>query len=144
MKKKDFLLVGGGIILLVVIILIGIKAPPKTQVNIITDKKVYQIGSPLKVKIKNNDNKKICFSSCYPYYFEKKNEEWKGYQYENCSGSNLVERCIEPKEVRAFELVIPQLDKGIHRLAIPACIDCGLKEKFKEDKKFYSNDFIIK
>ena len=144
MKMKNFLLVGGGIVLLIVVILIGINTSPKSQVNIITDKQEYQIGTPLKVKIVNNDGKKICFSSCYPYYFEKKNEKWEDYQYENCPDSNLVEKCIAPKEVRAFELVIPQLDKGIHRLAIPACIDCSLKEKFKEDKKFYSNDFIIK
>ena len=83
-------------------------------------------------------------SSCYPYYFEKKDGEWIGYDYENCPVSNLVENCINPKQAKAFEVVIPSIKTGLHRLALPACLGCNIKDKFREDNWFYSNDFVIK
>lgn len=148
MKKKDIFILAGGIVVLVLIIFITFLAlyqPVQTEeVNVITDKKEYKVGDVLKVKIKNNLKRNICFSSCYPYYFEKKNEEWESYHYLNCQDSNLIEDCVDSEQVKAFELIIPSMEIGLHRLVIPSCIGCNIQEMFKEKRWFYSNEFIIK
>lgn len=141
--KKRFLIVGIGLIVLVVIIFIVFSLSQK--VNVITDKTEYLVGDNLRVKIKNNLRKNICLSSCYPYYLEKKEEDWESYSYGDCPETNLVENCIESGKVKAFELELPSfITDGLHRLAIPACLDCGIKQAFNEEQNFYSNDFIIK
>jgi len=146
MTKKDILIILIGLILLGLITLAVFLVPPKVpeEVNIITDAKEYRRGDVLKVKIENNLEENICFSSCYPYNIEKKNGEWSSYDYENCLDSDLNENCISPKEVKAFELVIPLIDTGFHRLGISACIGCNVDEIFEQGQKLYSNDFIIK
>ncbi len=146
MKKKKFLIIGTGIAALVIIILIALLFPQKGLVNVITDKNEYKLGDILKVKIENNLRKTICFSSCYPYYLEKKNGDWESYRYKDCSDENLVEICINSKKIKAFEITIPSsfVEAGTHRLTIPACIGCNSNGAFKEDQKLYSNDFIIK
>ena len=72
MEKKKFLIIGAGIAVLVIIALIVLLFPQKGLVNVITDKSEYQLGGILKIKIENNSRKTVCFSSCYPYLFEKK------------------------------------------------------------------------
>lgn len=147
MKKEGIFKIVGGIAVLIIIVFLGIYIyqPDKAgEVNIETEKKEYQIGEALKVKIGNNFRENICFSSCYPYYFEKKDGEWISYHYENCPDGDLVETCIEPKRVKAYEIIIPALKTGFHRLALPACIGCGIQQKFQEDQWLYSNDFVIK
>lgn len=143
MKKKKYLVVACCLIVLVVIIFIVILLSQK--VKVITDKKEYLAGDNLKVKIKNNLTKALCLSSCYPYYLEKKEENWKTYPYGDCPETNLVENCIGVGQLKSFELELPTfLSKGYHRLTIPACLNCGLRQSFKEDQKFYSNEFIVK
>lgn len=146
MNKKDILIILVGLVLLGLIILVAFLIPPNVpeEVNVITDAREYRIGDVLKVKIENNLKENICFSSCYPYNIEKENGEWSSYQYENCSDSNLNENCISPREIRAFELVIPFIDTGSHRLGISACIGCNADEAFEQGQKFYSNDFLIR
>lgn len=149
MKKEDFLIIITGLIALGLIILASFILPSKIlketgKVNVITDAEVYKIGSALKVKIENNSNKDICFSSCYPYYFEKKSGEWIFYNYEACPKKDLANYCIDSKTVKAFELIIPSISAGIHRIAVSACIECNTSELFKQDQKFYSNNFDIK
>lgn len=146
MIKKDILIILAGLILLGLIILVAFLIPLDVpeEINVITDAGEYMAGDVLKVKIENNLKENICFSSCYPYNIEKKNGEWTSYRYENCPDSNLNKSCISPKQVRAFELVIPFIEKGFHRLGISACIACNVDEAFEESQKFYSNDFLIK
>lgn len=137
----------GGIVIVVVIIIIGSyfsqNIKPK-EIKVITEKKEYQLGEALKIKIENNLKKVICFSSCYPYYFEKKDGGWISYHYESCPNSDLVDSCINPKQVKAYEIVTPALKTGLHRLALPACLGCSAQEKFHGDKWLYSNEFILK
>ena len=145
MEKKNFLVIGAGLIALAAIILVAVLTLPKVpeEVNVITEKTEYKIGDIIKVKIENNLKKNICFSSCYPYYLEKKGEEWKSYNYIDCPNSDLVKDCIDSRQVKAFELTVSSLEEGLHRITISACIGCNLEEVFREDQKFYSNEFII-
>lgn len=146
MEKKKFLIIGTGITILVIIILIALLLPRKGLVNIITDKNEYALGAILRVKVENNSRESICFSSCYPYIFERKDGGWESYRYEDCPKEDLVETCVSPKQIKAFEITISSLlmEKGSHRLAIPTCIGCNFNDMFREDQKLYSNDFIIK
>jgi len=112
-----------------------------------TNQKEYAKGDNPKIKIKNNLRKTVCFSSCYPYYLEKNNGSLKSYHYNNnCLFPDLAETCIEPGEVKAFELLLDKMEiaQTTHRIAVPACIGCALKENFRKDKIFYSNRFTIK
>jgi len=119
-------------------------ALPFGSLSITTDKTEYQPGENLKVKIKNNFGENICFSVCYPYYLDRKNENWESYKYVECRDFNGNGHCIEAKKEKAFELTLPQVPDGLHRLAIPICIGCKDKDTFKENKRFYSNEFTIK
>jgi len=146
MNKKDILIILAGLVLLGIIILAAFLIPPNVseEVNIITDAEEYRVGDVLKVKIENNLRENICFSSCYPYNIEKENGEWSSYHYENCLNNNLNENCIGPRKIKAFELVIPSIGAGSHRLGISACIGCSADEAFEQGQKFYSNNFLIK
>lgn len=146
MKKEAVFKIIGSVIIIVVIVLLGVysyQISKTAEVNVKTEKTEYRAGEALRVKIENNLRDNICFSSCYPYYFEKKDGEWLSYQYEDCPNGDLVEICIEPKQVKAYEIITPALKTGFHRLALPACLDCAIQEKFHEDKWLYSNDFVI-
>ena len=150
MEKKKFLIMVGVIIVLIIITLIALSKSPKEQlvkVNIITEKAEYEIGDIMKINVENKLDKSICFSSCYPYYLEKKNEKWETYRYTNCSNSDLVKSCVEPGEVNGRELNIPLTEivkAGFHRLAIPVCVGCNIQDEFREDQRFYSNEFNVK
>ena len=146
MEKKEILTMVSGVSILILLILASVFIFPKEEqeeIKTFTDKESYKIGEVLKIKIENNLEKNICFSSCYPYYIEKKENGWKSYSYAECLKEDLIEKCVAPKETRAFELVLSEIGEGIHRLAISACLGCQLKEKFKETQKIYSNQFII-
>ena len=116
----------------------------KGEILIATDKTEYEAGETLKVKIENKFQKQICFSTCYPYFLENKNENWKSYEYTECHEFNGNGHCIKAGDLKAFELTLPQNVKGSHRLAIPICIGCQSEDIFQEDKRFYSNEFTIK
>ena len=145
MNKEDFLIIVAGVIILIVIIILSILVPKEANsISVITDNGAYSIGDNLKIKIENNSGKKICFSSCYPYYFEKKEGAWNNYRYSECSEEDRIEKCVDRKDVKAFELEIPLVKEGIHRVALPACIGCNLEEAFNENERFYSNEFLVK
>jgi len=145
MNKKDFLIIIIGIIILVIIILLSFLIPRGADsINVVTDNGVYSTGDNLKIKIENNSEDKICFSSCYPYYFEKKEGAWNNYRYSECPEEDKIEKCVESRNVKAFELEIPSVKKGVHRIALPACIGCDLNESFSENGRFYSNEFLVK
>ena len=116
----------------------------KGELSIVTDKTEYEPGGILKVKIKNNFGEQICFSSCYPYLLESKNEKWESYKYVECQKLNGNGHCMKAGELKAFELTLPQISDGSHRLAIPVCIGCKSEDTFRENKRFYSNEFKIK
>lgn len=144
MKKEDFLIIVIGLIILSVIILLSLFVPEKIEsVDVITDNGNYVIGNKLKIKIQNNLEEKICFSSCYPYYIEKKNGHWSGYKYEKCRNENMAEDCIDPNSMKAFQFEIPLVEKGTHRVVLPICVGCTESNIFKEGRRFYSNNFNI-
>jgi len=116
----------------------------KRDLSIVTDKTEYETGGILKVKIKNNFGENICFSSCYPYLLESKNEKWESYKYVECQRFDGNGHCLKAGELKAFELTLPQISDGSHRLAISVCIGCQSEDTFKEDMRFYSNEFSIK
>ena len=115
-------------------------------ISISTNQKEYTRGDNPKIKIKNNLRKTVCFSSCYPYYLERNNGALKSYHYNDCLFPDMAEICIEPGQVKAFELLLDkmEIEGSTHRVAVPACIGCALKENFRKDNFFYSNKFIIK
>jgi len=109
-----------------------------------TDKTEYDKNSVLKIAIKNNLGENICFSSCYPYYIEKKDGGWESYSYSNCPQSDINDICLSAHQAKFFEINLSFITDGLHRLAIPACLNCKNKDTFKEDTKFYSNEFSVK
>lgn len=147
MKKILILII---LILIILILIVGFLAWRGYQLKkgliITTYQKEYSQGENPKIKIKNNSEKNICFSSCYPYYLEKNNGALESYRYGKCPFADIAEICIKPGEIKAFELLLDKMvvEKGRHRIAIPACLGCTLQENFRKDKFFYSNEFIIK
>jgi len=114
--------------------------------SISTYQKEYNTNENPKIKIENKATEPICFSSCYPYYLEKKDGLIKSYTYGSCPHEDVVENCVNPDQVKAFELILDHMgaEKGLHRIAIPACVGCALNQNFRQDKFFYSNEFVIK
>ena len=145
MTKQDFLIIASGLIILIVIIAASFMFPSVAKsVNVITENHDYLIGDNLKVKIENNLDEPLCFSSCYAYYFEKKESAWNNYRYKKCLEEDVIDNCVQPHEVKAFELEIPKVQMGMHRMALPACIGCTMEGIFSENTRFYSNEFLIK
>lgn len=113
------------------------------RVVIETNKKEYQRREKVNVKVENQTNKEICLSSCYPYLLEK--EGWKSYPYDSCPKPNLATSCINSGEKKFFQIEnLAYAQEGKHRLAVPICFNCKSGEVFKERKRFYSNEFLIK
>ena len=116
------------------------------KIHPITNKAIYNVGDNLTIKIKNTLKDRICFSTCYPYYFEREKEEgiWEGLSYPPCATKDLIGRCLDSKATKFFETKIPVLEKGKYRLAIPLCINCKEGKEFNPEIWLYSNEFIIK
>lgn len=134
-----------GILAVVVLVLVfGFFWEESQEAIITTDKAVYGAGELPVITVKNNLDGNICLSSCYPYYLEKKNSDWQSYSYGECPEPDLIKRCVEPKEAMGMELKIQALEPGLHRVALPACLNCQVGAEFTENKKFYSNEFTIK
>jgi hypothetical protein len=114
-------------------------------VSIVTDKTEYGKTDFLKLAIKNNLPEKVCFSSCYPYYLEKKDgNSWDMYSYSQCDKSNVTDKCVDPHQSKFFQIDLNLLTAGIHRLIIPTCLNCKVQDNFRKDSEFYSNEFIVK
>jgi hypothetical protein len=134
------------VILLVILLVLAFNFLRKTpgEVTITTDQTEYESGEAPTMTIENSLSSNICFSSCYPYYLEKNNGQWKSYPYAECEELDLVEKCIESDQAKGFELVVSLIETGLHRIAVPSCVDCQIGEKFEENRRFYSNEFTIK
>ncbi len=144
-NKKIFIILIALIILVAVFLVWQKYNTLQVEILIKTDKTEYEKEGILRVKIQNNFGKTICFSSCYPYYLERKiDERWESYSYAECREFNSNSDCIDAKKQKAFELVLPNVPAGLHRLAIPACLNCKIEDIFRKDKEFYSNTFLIK
>lgn len=138
-----------GIIIAIILLIIGWMSwkgyqLQRGEISVVTEKTEYKTGEALRVKIKNNFRQNICFSSCYPYYLQHKNKIWENYKYAECHEFNRNGYCITAGKEKFFELTLPEVPDGLHRLAIPVCIGCKDAKEFKEDKIFYSNEFWIK
>jgi len=134
----------GVLVIIVLIAFLGIWSAFYTQrVKVFTEKTEYKEGDALKIQVENYLRQRICFSSCYPYYIERENKGWQPVTFDFCPEPSIVEKCIEPKNVKAFQFAVPSLENGQYRIAIPVCVDCSIQEGFKEDRWFYSNNFII-
>ena len=150
--KKDLIIIIAGIILLVIIFLLSYLLPKESkedkaikEVKIILNDSNYSIGDKIKLNIENNLDDSVCFSSCYPYYYiAKNNGKWKDYRYQECKKENLAYSCISSNEKKAFEIDVPQVNAGEHRIVLPACIGCVLNDLFIENNRFYSDIFKIK
>lgn len=139
-----------GVILIIVLILLvlttlGILAWQNQEVIIKVERDYYHNGGSLRLKLRNYSLKEICFSGCYPYFLEtKRTETWQAYSYEECPFLNTAERCLKPLGTKFFEVALPEVEKGIHRLAIPVCLGCRSGGEFRESKRLYSAEFEIK
>ncbi|MCH8741738.1 hypothetical protein IH779_02460 [Patescibacteria group bacterium] len=124
----------------------GYQISSRNELSLSVYKKEYQIGENPKIEIKNDATKTVCLSSCYPYYLESDNGSLKSYHYGFCPYPDINETCIKSGESKFFELVLHKMDlkKGIHRIAVPACIGCVLQQTFRKDKFFYSDEFLIR
>lgn len=142
MNKKNLIILL--VVLVILIVSFGTLFWKRQKVEIITDSRIYENSEKMKLKIKNLSLKNICFSSCYPYYLEKKNGQWQSYHYESCPKTDLSEKCLKRFEVKAFEISLPESQQGLYRILVPACLDCQEGEVFQEAEKFYSNEFTIK
>ncbi len=146
MKNRDLII----LIILTVVIWGGLSWQQRSQVAnatpvlIKTDRGEYSKSDAVKVAIKNNLGKNICFSSCYPYYLEKKDGSWDLYSYSECQKTNINDICLTAHQAKFFEIDLSFITKGIHRLVIPVCLNCKDRDGFREDSKFYSNEFSVK
>jgi len=114
------------------------------EVLIITEKPVYSSGESLRLAIKNVLPATICLSSCFPYYLETKGETWHTYEYyENCSHPDIVENCIKPDYARFYEIELPDLNPGLHRILVPTMESGKVGDMFESEKEYLSNEFII-
>jgi len=144
MNKQKILI---GIIMLIVILgglYIWKVYFAEKKVEILTDKTEYQKKESLKFKINNNSENQVCLSSVYLYRLEKKDGEWESYSYPKTNKKDIIEVCVILNGKKAFEINLPGLISGIHRIAIPACVGCREGEIFKENKTFYSNPFEVR
>lgn len=115
------------------------------KVSVVTEKTTYSTQEDLKLKIENNMDSEVCFSSCYPYFLQENSGGWKNNQYDTCERQDVASDCVDPKSVKAFAISLASmfLSDLPHRIAVPACVGCILGEKFTVDKVFYSNEFGI-
>lgn len=113
------------------------------EVVLLTDKFEYIEGEYPKIKISNNTEETICFSSCYPFYLERKDKEWAKYEYNRCKKEDRADYCIEKEDSKTFEILTPYAETGIHRVHVSACLSCKPGQKFITEKDYYSNNFKI-
>jgi len=150
MNKKHLIIVLFVIMLFLVLLasnfLNNLPRKQQKQLSVATDLTEYSLGEFPVLTVKNDLSETVCFSECYRYYLEKGGEAWEGYLYGECKEPDLIKTCLAPEEKTNFELVIdlPEPECGPHRVALPVCLNCQTGEEFKENQRFYSNEFLIK
>lgn len=133
-------------VLAIIIVKIDKSSIKNESVDIKTNKSIYFKNEILNITIKNNLNKSICFSSCYPYYLEKKDkgQKWKLYPYGKCPRKDIIQTIIYPSKSKTFEIRSFRINNGLHRIVVPIDIGCKKGDKFREVKRYYSNEFTIR
>jgi len=133
------------IIIFLVLIVVVFILSRYLKVKIVTDKLEYKENETPRLKIANNLLANLCFSSCYPYFFEYYKEgQWEGYSYQECKEKDIALDCVSFGRIKAFQLAVPLIKKGIHRIAVPVCKSCAPGDDFSEEARFYSNTFELK
>jgi hypothetical protein len=126
--------------------------PPSKEINIFTDKTEYEyVNEPegvIKLTVKNNLDKSICFESCNTYYLlKRRNSDWEEVDKKLCE-FNSIKECIQPSETKTFEYIRTWKEEGIYKFAIPIFFKEEIKNfssKYNEIVKIaYSNEFKIK
>lgn len=123
------------------------KGRSEGRIVIETSKNVYSKDEKIRIVIKNNLKENICFSSCYPFYLERRSSSWEVYPYVECKKKDIITTCINSGKEKIFETVgspLQWISSGLHRLLIPACVGCKVGDEFRENRKFYSNEFQVK
>lgn len=145
MKKSTKFL---GILVLIaigVIAFYGGQRSTQSDVSVKLSKQIYSKGEQVRITVRNNTLEQICFSSCYPYYLQRKDEDWKSYNYPDCPEKNLSIPCITSGETKQFEFTLEEsLPSELHRIAIPIDKNGERGEEFGENKKVYSEPFDVK
>ena len=117
----------------------------RSDVSVELSKDIYKRGEEMQLTVGNNSFKKICFSTCFPYYLQYKEENWNTYNYPSCSEKNLNMPCVSPGESKTFSFSLnKKLREKIHRLAIPINRGGEKGSKFEEDQKVHSEIFDVK
>jgi len=115
------------------------------EVTIRLDAANYGKGEEMLITIKNNFwSSEICFSSCYPYFIQRKNGDWGEYKYKNCIFEDRIVKCLNPGETKTFRTSVPNLAPGIYRISLPFCRNCSLGTVFQEEERCNSDLFEIK
>jgi hypothetical protein len=144
-ENKTFVLIAVTVILIAAGFFFLLSALWSTSAIIVsTDKQEYGKQDVLKIAVKNDSGESVCFSSCYPYLFEKKNGEWSLYDYSECQKSDVNVFCLPGHQSKFFEIDLPAIASGIHRLGLPVCLNCKSQDNFREDEMLHSNEFSIK
>lgn len=141
--KNIYIYIAIGVVALGVAVLIVILGK-SGGVEVSTDKLEYAPGDSQIVSIKNDLGNTVCFSSCYPYRLEKRDDEWDAYEYDECPDKDVADVCLGQGEAKKFKITLDEAKAGVHRISIGACVGCSVGESFKEDKIFYSNSFEVK
>ena len=117
-----------------------------TNVLVFTDRAEYEKRKNLIVAIQNNFQENICFSSCYPYFLEKKKGywEWDGYRYGVCDKEDINTSCIESNQVKAFEIELSWARTGLNRLVIPVVLTVRWRNNLKKIKDFILMNSLLK
>lgn len=106
----------------------------------------YSPGEALEVAVRNDFGREICFSSCYPYLAEIRDEsgKWKEYVYQDCPEAAVAADCVPPRDLKKFRVVLEDMPAGAHRLKIPFCLECASGGNFQPEQAVYSPVFEIK
>lgn len=117
-------------------------------VGVKTDKDIYSREDKIKVTVKNNLGKPICFESCNPYWLQKKDGDWEDFTYKTCEDHYLqIKECLQPGAIKVFENPVSTygytMESGIYRYAVKICINCEVGGKTSGQKTIYSNEFKI-
>ncbi|GMX58097.1 MAG: hypothetical protein YFSK_4360 [Candidatus Yanofskyibacterium parasiticum] len=106
----------------------------------------YDSSGTLEVAVKNDFGQEICFSSCYPYLAEirDQNGEWKEYVYQDCPETARAVDCVPPRDLKKFRVALEDMPAGVHRLKVPFCLECAAGENFQPEQAVYSPVFEIK
>lgn len=132
-------------VLLLTFLLIAVFVVRNREVVIEVEREAYSVGDPMRVVVKNGLlNSEICFSSCYPYFFQKKNDLWEEYSYHNCDFEDKIVKCVKPLRRKVFQTSVPNILNGTYRISVPVCENCSLGTVFSEEDRFYSNEFEIR